>query len=77
MSKVASSTSRGGKFSEKDHWDIEMNFCQQWTQPFSAAHLALFYQYCTLFVFIGLAETCKEWLEKDMENLFLNTMNTW
>lgn len=50
MSKVASSTSRGGKFSEKDHWDIEMNFCQQWTQPFSAAHLALFYQYCTLSV---------------------------
>lgn len=77
MSKVASSTSRGGKFSEKDHWHIEMNFCQQWTQPFPAVHLALFYQYCTLFVFIGLAETCKEWLEKDMKNLFLNTMNTW
>lgn len=47
MSKLASSTSRGGKFSEKKCWDIEMNFCQQWTQPFSVAHLALFHQYCT------------------------------
>lgn len=27
-------------FQLKKCWDIEMNFCQQWTYPFSAAHLA-------------------------------------
>lgn len=47
MSKLASSTSRDCKFSEKKRWDIEMNFRQQWTQPFSAAHLAPDDRYCT------------------------------